>query len=55
MTGDADIARAGPAAPEVFADLGVDLSAQQSRRQLLRFCVDWSEQRHQLGELVELP
>jgi len=39
----------GSAAAEVFGDLGVDLSAQNSRRQLLRFCVDWSEQRHHLA------
>ena len=44
----------GPAAADVFGDLGVDLSAQDSRRQLLRFCVDWSEQRHHLaGRLGE--
>ena len=44
----------GPAAVDVFDDLGVDLSAQDSRRQLLRFCVDWSEQRHHLaGRLGE--
>ncbi|MFI5691001.1 ArsR/SmtB family transcription factor [Kribbella sp. NPDC051586] len=39
----------GPNATEVFAELGVDLSDQPSRRQLLRFCVDWSEQRHHLS------
>ena len=44
----------GSAATDVFGDLGVDLSAQDSRRQLLRFCVDWSEQRHHLaGRLGE--
>ena len=44
----------GPAAADVFGDLGVDLSGQDSRRQLLRFCVDWSEQRHHLaGRLGE--
>jgi DNA-binding transcriptional ArsR family regulator len=39
----------GPKAAEVFADLGVDLSAQPTRRPLLRFSVDWSEQRHHLA------
>ena len=27
---------------KVFGELGVDLNDQPSRRQLLRFCVDWS-------------
>src|SRR3954471_20121255 len=39
----------GPRATEVFGELGVDLSEQVSRRRLLRFCVDWSEQRHHLA------
>lgn len=40
----------GPNAEPVFAALGVDLSAtSHQRRPLLRFCVDWSEQRHHLG------
>lgn len=44
----------GPAAADVFAGLGVDparLSSapRPSRRPLLRFCVDWSEQRHHLA------
>lgn len=42
----------GPAAPEVFATLGVPadrLADRRSRRPLLRFCVDWSEQRHHLA------
>lgn len=42
----------GPRAQPVFAGLGVDvaeLSADRSRRPLLRFCMDWSEQRHHLG------
>jgi DNA-binding transcriptional ArsR family regulator len=41
-------ADAGP----VFARLGVDLDAVAAgpgRRLLLRFCLDWSEQRHHLG------
>jgi DNA-binding transcriptional ArsR family regulator len=39
----------GPNATEVFGELGVDLDHQPSRRRLLRFCVDWSEQRHHLS------
>jgi DNA-binding transcriptional ArsR family regulator len=44
----------GPAAAEVFADLGVSpdrltADSRRSRRPLLRFCVDWSEQRHHLA------
>ncbi len=39
----------GPQAVDAFAELGVDLAAQPSRRPLLRFCVDWSEQRHHLS------
>jgi DNA-binding transcriptional ArsR family regulator len=39
----------GPNAHEVLAELGVDLSEQPTRRPLLRFCVDWSEQRHHLS------
>jgi hypothetical protein len=39
----------GPNATKVFGELGVDLDDQPSRRQLLRFCVDWSEQRHHLS------
>jgi DNA-binding transcriptional ArsR family regulator len=44
--------RLGPRAVPVLDDLGVDLHALQarpSRRPLLRFCLDWSEQRHHLG------
>jgi hypothetical protein len=34
----------------VFAALGVDLDAvRASRRPVLRFCVDWTEQRHHLA------
>ncbi len=47
--------RLGAAAGPVLADLGVDLDAvlqQGSRRPLLRFCLDWSEQRHHLGGLL---
>ncbi|RDI59017.1 ArsR/SmtB family transcription factor [Nocardia pseudobrasiliensis] len=40
----------GPAADPVFAELGVNLdSVRDARRPLLRFCVDWSEQRHHLS------
>jgi DNA-binding transcriptional ArsR family regulator len=42
----------GPAADDVFGALGVDVAAvtaQSSRRPVLRFCVDWSEQRHHLA------
>jgi DNA-binding transcriptional ArsR family regulator len=44
--------RLGPEAAPVLGALGVDLDAlrtQPSRRPLLRFCLDWSEQRHHLG------
>lgn len=42
----------GPRADAVLAELGVDLAALRaahSRRPLLRFCVDWTEQRHHLA------
>jgi DNA-binding transcriptional ArsR family regulator len=39
----------GPAANEIFGELGIDLTADGTSRRLLRFCVDWSEQRHHLG------
>ncbi|WP_280381624.1 ArsR/SmtB family transcription factor, partial [Nocardia wallacei] len=39
--------RLGPNAEPLFTELGVDLTAaRHTRRPLLRFCVDWSEQRH---------
>jgi DNA-binding transcriptional ArsR family regulator len=44
--------RLGPDAEPVLGALGVDLAAlraQRTRRPLLRFCLDWSEQRHHLG------
>ncbi|HEY2273244.1 MAG TPA: winged helix-turn-helix domain-containing protein [Jatrophihabitantaceae bacterium] len=44
--------RLGPAAGAVFGDLGVDVAALEvpsHRRPVLRFCVDWSEQRHHLA------
>jgi DNA-binding transcriptional ArsR family regulator len=42
--------RLGPAADPVFAGLGVDLDdVRAGRRPVLRFCVDWSEQRHHLA------
>ena len=40
----------GPAAASVFGSLGVDLDAcAAGRRPLLKFCLDWSEQRHHLA------
>lgn len=42
----------GPEADAVFGRLGLDLCTavrESSRRPLLRFCLDWSEQRHHLG------
>jgi DNA-binding transcriptional ArsR family regulator len=43
----------GPGAVVVFGALGVEVSAladeRRGRRPLLRFCVDWSEQRHHLA------
>jgi DNA-binding transcriptional ArsR family regulator len=43
----------GPAAAEVLGELGVDLPAllraRRSGRPLLRFCTDWTEQRHHLA------
>ncbi|MGV9677319.1 ArsR/SmtB family transcription factor [Nocardia sp. NPDC003482] len=40
----------GPHAEPVFTDLGVDLnSVRRQRRPLLKFCLDWSEQRHHLS------
>jgi DNA-binding transcriptional ArsR family regulator len=42
----------GPAAESIFGELGVDLDALEhasNRRAVLRFCVDWSEQRHHLA------
>jgi len=44
--------RLGPAAQDVFAGLGVelaDLLQTRSSRPLMRFCVDWTEQRHHLA------
>ena len=40
----------GPAAAAVFGALGVDVDlAAAGRRPLLKFCLDWSEQRHHLA------
>jgi hypothetical protein len=40
----------GPKAEQVFGDLSVDLGAvRRRRRPLLKFCLDWSEQRHHLA------
>ncbi|MGH3250280.1 MAG: ArsR/SmtB family transcription factor [Trebonia sp.] len=45
--------RLGPAAAEVLGNLGVDLhgleSAPRPARPLMRFCTDWTEQRHHLA------
>ncbi|MGH3624018.1 MAG: ArsR/SmtB family transcription factor [Sciscionella sp.] len=44
--------RLGPAARDTLAAIGIELDALTSagsRRPLLRFCVDWSEQRHHLA------
>jgi DNA-binding transcriptional ArsR family regulator len=44
--------RLGAGAPAIFDRLGVDLApleARSNRRPVLRFCVDWSEQRHHLA------
>jgi DNA-binding transcriptional ArsR family regulator len=44
--------RLGPAAEHVFAGLGVDLPSHLvpgQSRPLMRFCVDWTEQRHHLA------
>jgi DNA-binding transcriptional ArsR family regulator len=44
--------RLGAEADGIFSRLGVDVAALpggDSRRPLLRFCVDWSEQRHHLA------
>ena len=44
--------RLGPHAGRILAELGVDvgaITAGDPRRPLLRFCVDWSEQRHHLA------
>lgn len=40
----------GPAAPGLFAQIGIDLDhLRASRRPLIRACMDWSEQRHHLA------
>ncbi|MGH3413766.1 MAG: ArsR/SmtB family transcription factor [Marmoricola sp.] len=46
-----DLYALGPAATQVLPRLGVDADtvAASSRRPLLRFCLDWSEQRHHLA------
>jgi DNA-binding transcriptional ArsR family regulator len=33
----------------LLSDLGIDLDAVSGRRPLVRYCVDWSEQRHHLA------
>jgi hypothetical protein len=34
---------------EVFRSLGIDPESQPGRRRLIRYCIDWSEQRHHLA------
>jgi DNA-binding transcriptional ArsR family regulator len=41
--------RLGPRAGEVLGDLGLTLESIGGRRPLLRYCVDWTEQRHHLS------
>lgn len=41
--------RLGPNAAPVLGDIGLDLTGLGGRRPLLRYCVDWSEQRHHLA------
>ncbi|MGH8862724.1 MAG: ArsR/SmtB family transcription factor [Jatrophihabitantaceae bacterium] len=44
--------RLGPGSDAIFGRLGVDIAALpggDTRRPLLRFCTDWSEQRHHLA------
>ncbi|HEY1572936.1 MAG TPA: winged helix-turn-helix domain-containing protein [Pseudonocardiaceae bacterium] len=41
--------RPGPGLPAVLDTLGIAPLTSTSRRPLLRFCLDWSEQRHHLG------
>jgi hypothetical protein len=33
----------------VLTALGVDLAAARRQRQMVRYCLDWSEQRHHLA------
>ncbi|HEX4215672.1 MAG TPA: metalloregulator ArsR/SmtB family transcription factor [Candidatus Dormibacteraeota bacterium] len=49
LPGNAVDYRLGPNAGRVLEDLGLDLSRLGGRRPLLRYCVDWSEQRHHLA------
>lgn len=46
-----DLYRLGPDPDGVLSQLGVDSKgvAESSRRPLLRFCLDWSEQRHHVA------
>ena len=45
-----DTYRLGPAADELFPQLGVDLGlARRARRSFARRCLDWSERRHHLA------
>lgn len=38
-----------PTGHEALSELGIDFSALPRRRPLIRYCVDWSEQRHHLA------
>jgi DNA-binding transcriptional ArsR family regulator len=48
--GDAVDYRLGDEGAALLADLGIDVAAlRRERRPLIRYCVDWSEQRHHLA------
>jgi DNA-binding transcriptional ArsR family regulator len=38
-----------PRGVEFFRSLGIDPESQPGRRRLIRYCIDWSEQRHHLA------
>ncbi len=41
--------RLTPSGAEWFSELGIDFAGLPRRRPLVRYCVDWSEQRHHLA------
>jgi hypothetical protein len=41
--------RLTPRGAEFFRSLGIDPASPPSRRRLIRYCIDWSEQRHHLA------
>lgn len=41
--------RLTPRGRETLAALGIDLAAGNDNKQMIRYCVDWSEQRHHLA------